>query len=156
MKKIFVLMMMAFTMIISFVSCATTSAVSNKTVINESKLTNISYVKRMFHITNTIKKQNRVIYILDNNIGFYTKEENKDICTTVCMVVKDGELYGSQRLSNRGAGCLFNLHDNRCLDYETQIPVDGYVYYYTHDESNAELFRSKMLKLATECGLIER
>lgn len=156
MKKMFMILMMAFTMMVSFVSCATTSAVGNKTVINESKLTNISYVKRMFNITNTIKKQNRVIYILDNGIGFYSKEENKDVCITVCMVVKDGELYGSQRLYNTGAGCLFNLHDKRCLDYETQVPVGGYIYYYTHDESNAELFRSKMLKLATECGLIER
>lgn len=153
MKKILMILMMVFTMMFAFVSCATTSSIDANGIV-ERKLTNVSYIKKNFSINAISDSPNSVLYILDNGKGLYSKTTDGYGYITVCVYEKDGELYGSQCFSDRGAVCSFNLHDNRCHDYTESAYVNGYRYSYTHDESKAEFYRNEMFKLAKNSGVL--
>ena len=81
--------------------------------IKESKLTSLSYVKKICKITETHKLEDSDIYKLDNGEGIlYISVDNK---FKECVLVKDGELYGrifSKR--DNGITLTYNLHDKEC------------------------------------------
>ena len=81
--------------------------------IKESKLTSLSYVKKICKITETYKLEYSDIYRLDNGKGvLYIERDNK---FKECVLVKDGELYGrvfSKR--DNGRTLTYNLHDKEC------------------------------------------
>ena len=81
--------------------------------IKESKLTSLSYVKKICKITETYKLEDSDIYKLDNGKGvLYISVDNK---FKECVLVKDGELYGrifSKR--DNGITLTYNLHDKEC------------------------------------------
>ena len=81
--------------------------------IKESKLTSLSYVKKICKITETYKLEYGDIYRLDNGKGvLYIERDNK---FKECVLVKDGELYGrvfSKR--DNGRTLTYNLHDKEC------------------------------------------
>lgn len=81
--------------------------------IKESKLTSLSYVKKICKITETYKLENCDIYKLDGGNGvLYIEGDNK---FKECVLVKDGELYGRIfRKSDNGRTLTYNLHDKEC------------------------------------------
>lgn len=81
--------------------------------IKESKLTSLSYVKKICKITATYKLEDCDIYNLDNGKGvLYISRDNK---FKECVLVKDRELYG--RIFRNGDDRItltYNLHDKEC------------------------------------------
>lgn len=124
--------------------------------IKESKLTSLSYVKKICKITDTYKCEDFTAYELDNGKGRFVnfKGGNK-----ICLIVKDGELYGRYAtLADKDIGVTFNLHDKRCYQ-RTTTETNGswiYTYYYTDEmlESSAERLKDKMYGWARAWGLI--
>ena len=124
--------------------------------VKESKLTSLSYVKKICKITDTYKGEDFTAYELDNGKGRFVnfKGGNK-----ICLIVKDGELYGRYAtLADKDIGVTFNLHDKRCYQ-RTTTETSGswiYTYYYPDDklESLAERLKSKMYGWARAWGLI--
>lgn len=124
--------------------------------IKESKLTSLSYVKKICKITDTYKCEAFTAYELDNGKGRFVnfKGGNK-----ICLIVKDGELYGRYAtLADKDIGVTFNLHDKRCYQ-RTTTETNGswiYTYYYSDDklESLAERLNGKMYGWARAWGLI--
>lgn len=81
--------------------------------IKESKLTSLSYIKKICKITETHKLENCDIYKLDNGKGvLYIRGDNK---FKECVLVKDGELYGRifRKIDNLRT-LTYNLHDKEC------------------------------------------
>ena len=128
-----------------------------KPIIKESKLTSLSYVKKICKITDTYKCKDFTAYELDNGKGRFVnfKGGNK-----ICLIVKDGELYGRYAtLADKDIGVTFNLHDKRCYQ-RTTTETNGsrtYTYYYTDEmlESSAERLKVKMHNLAKVWGIIK-
>ena len=128
-----------------------------KPIIKESKLTSLSYVKKICKITDTYKCEDFTAYELDNGKGRFVnfKGGNK-----ICLIVKDGELYGRYAtLADKDIGVTFNLHDKRCYQ-RTTTETNGsriYTYYYTDEmlESSAERLKVKMHNLAKVWGIIK-
>ena len=81
--------------------------------IKESKLTSLSYVKKICKITATYKSEEFDIYKLDGGNGvLYIRGDNK---FKECVLVKDGELYGRVfRENDNGITLTYNLHDKEC------------------------------------------
>ena len=81
--------------------------------IKESKLTSLSYVKKVCKITYTYKCEDFTIYKLDGGNGvLYIRGDNK---FKECVLVKDGELYGRVfRENDKGITLTYNLHDKEC------------------------------------------
>lgn len=81
--------------------------------IKESKLTSLSYVKKICKITATYNSEDFDIYKLDGGNGvLYISGDNK---FKECVLVKDGELYGRVfRNSGKGRTLTYNLHDKEC------------------------------------------
>ena len=81
--------------------------------IKESKLTSLSYVKKICKITATYKCEDFNIYELDGGNGvLYIRGDNK---FKECVLVKDCELYGRVfRESDKGTTLTYNLHDKEC------------------------------------------
>lgn len=125
--------------------------------IKESKLTSLSYVKKICKITDTYKGEDFTAYELDNGKGRFVnfKGGNK-----ICLIVKDGELYGRYAtLADKDIGVTFNLHDKRCYQ-RTTTETNGswiYTYYYSDDklESLAERIKVKMHNWAKVWGIIK-
>lgn len=125
--------------------------------IKESKLTSLSYVKKICKITDTYKCEDFTAYELDNGKGRFVnfKGGNK-----ICLIVKDGELYGRYAtLADKDIGVTFNLHDKRCYQ-RTTTETNGswiYTYYYTDEmlESYAERLKVKMHNFAKVWGIIK-
>ena len=128
-----------------------------KPIIKESKLTSLSYVKKICKITDTYKCKDFTAYELYNGKGRFVnfKGGNK-----ICLIVKDGELYGRYAtLADKDIGVTFNLHDKRCYQ-RTTTETNGsriYTYYYTDEmlESSAERLKVKMHNLAKVWGIIK-
>ena len=124
--------------------------------VKESKLTSLSYVKKICKITDTYKCEDFTAYELDNGKGRFVnfKGGNK-----ICLIVKDGELYGRYAtLADKDIGVTFNLHDKRCYQ-RTTTETSGswiYTYYYTDEklESLAERLKGKMYGWARAWGLV--
>lgn len=125
--------------------------------IKESKLTSLSYVKKICKITDTYKCKEFTAYELDNGKGRFVnfKGGNK-----ICLIVKDGELYGRYAtLADKDIGVTFNLHDKLCYQ-RTTTETNGswiYTYYYTDEmlESYAERLKVKMHNWAKVWGIIK-
>lgn len=133
-----------------------TSEMNKKTIkIKESKLTSLRYLKKICQITDTYKGEDFTAYELDGGKGRFIKYKGGH---KVCLLVKDGELYGRWvELSRRGAALTYNLHDKRCYQrtHSESIGNWTYTYYFSTDalEHNAELLKARMQNLAKVWGL---
>ena len=148
MKKMIMLVMMVFTL----VGCATTSAFNDNT-INESKLTSVSYLKKVCDTELVQDEKEQTIYGLDNGNGIFVHKKG---LAKSCILVKDGELYGRTEMYLPHHVTVFvNLHDD--IGKQTFFKEGGRLYYLTED-SLSEItkdLKSEMLKLAKDCGLTE-
>lgn len=148
MKKVMVLMVM-------MVMGLTSMAVHAEVKVKESKLTSLRYVKKICQITDTYKGEDYTAYELDGGKGKFInfKGGNK-----ICLIVKDGELYGRYAtLADKDVGVTFNLHDKRCYQRTTTETSGSWIhtYYYPDEvlESSAERLRNKMYGWARAWGL---
>ena len=123
--------------------------------VKESKLSSLRYVKKICQITDTYKGEDYTAYELDNGKGRFIKYKGGH---KICLLVKDGELYGRWvELSRRGAALTYNLHDKRCHQRTHSESVGGwtYTYYFTTDalEHQAEILKARMVRLSETWGL---
>lgn len=90
-----------------------TSEMKKPIEIKESKLTSLSYVKKICKITDTYKYGDRDIYKLDNGKGVLSID--RDNKHKLCVIVKDGELYGRMfSKTDKGITLTYNWHDEEC------------------------------------------
>ena len=83
-----------------------------QTKINESKLTDISYISQICDVKVSSQAGNDVTYILDNGKGFYTATTDGLI---VCVIIKNGMLCGRVvRIDKDGNVVSYNMHDKSC------------------------------------------
>lgn len=133
-----------------------TSEMKKSVKVKESKLSSLRYVKKICKITATYKGEDFTAYELDNGKGRFIKYKGGH---KICLLVKDGELYGRWvELSRRGAALTYNLHDKRCHQrtHSESLGSWTYTYYYTDEmlESSAERLKCKMYRWARTWGLI--
>lgn len=132
-----------------------TSEMKKTAKVKESKLSSLRYVKKICKITDTYKGEDFTAYELDGGKGRLIKYKGGH---KVCLLVKDGELYGRWvELSRRGAALTYNLHDKRCHQRTHSESVGGwtYTYYFTTDalEHQAGILKARMQNLANVWGL---
>lgn len=151
MKKILIILL-AILGLFSLTCCTTTSGVGTRN-IDESELTNPSYLKKICQVQQIYGEEGAVVCWLDNRKGNYTALKDG---YAACVLVRDGELYGRQTLvADQGVILTYNLHDTECK----QIPsmtADGKGYYYFEDEilkMYTNLFRTGLLASAEGFGL---
>lgn len=133
------------------ISCATTSGVNKGASIKEYKLDRLSYVKKICQITDAYESEDFVAYELDNGKGRFVNDKKNKV--KVCLIVKDGELYGNYSTTTwHDAVLVQTYHSNKCIS----IPSvqDDYKYYYTTDSHTESIIRAKMNRLAKMWGLI--
>lgn len=123
--------------------------------VKESKLSSLRYIKKICKITDTYKGEDYTAYELDGGKGRFIKYKGGH---RICLIVKDGELYGRWvELSRHGAALTYNLHDKRCHQRTHHETVGGwyYTYYFTTDalEHQAGILKAKMQNLAKVWGL---
>lgn len=151
MKKILIILF-AVIGLFSLTCCATTSGVGSGN-IDESKLTNPSYLKKICQVQQVYEEEGSVVCWLDGRKGSYTALKDG---YTACVLVRDGELYGRQILvADQGIILTYNLHDTECKQI-TSMTADGKGYYYFEDEilkTYTNLFRDNLLNLAESFGL---
>ena len=145
MKKLMVLMVMSLISI----------AVHAEVKVKESKLTSLSYIKKICQITDTYKCKDYTAYELDGGKGRFVTFKGG---TKICLIFKDGELYGRYAtLADKDIGVTFNLHDKRCYQRTTTETQGNWAYTYYYDdetlESQAELLKVKMQNWAKIWGL---
>lgn len=143
------LLMMVFT----FVGCATTSAFNDETAIKESKLTSVSYLKKVCEMELVQNEKAQTMYVLDCGKGMVV---NKKGLAKFCVLLKDGELYGRTELYLPHHVTVFvNLHD----DIGTQVSFkEGSTLYYLTEDALGEItkdLKDEMLRLAKDCCLTE-
>lgn len=132
-----------------------TSEMKKSIKVKESKLTSLRYIKKICQITDTYKGEDYTAYELDGGKGRFIKYKGGH---KICLLVKDGELYGRWvELSRRGAALTYNLHDKRCHQ-RTHSESRGnctYTYYFTTDalEHTAGILKTRMQNLANVWGL---
>ena len=152
MKKMIMVLMMVFGLSAAFVSCATTSSTGKVVKIKEEKLTRLSYVKKICQITDAYESKDLVAYELDNGKGRFVNDKKNKV--KVCLIVKDGELYGRySQTSKEGAVLAQSYHSDACstmLSYQ-----NGYVYFYTPSKHTSSVIQDEMKKLARKCGLLK-
>lgn len=106
-----------------------------QTKINESKLTDISYISQICDVKVAFQTEYGVGYTLDNGMGFYNATTNGRV---MCMIVKNGEPYGRYVLADKdGKVASYNLHDDLC---KTNYTIS--------DKDKAELTQGMFLTLA--------
>lgn len=145
MKKVMVLMVM---MVMAMAAHA-------EVKVKESKLTSLSYIKKICKITDTYKGEGYTAYELDGGKGRFVTFKGG---TKICLLVKEGELYGRYAtLADKDIGVTFNLHDKRCYQRTTTETQGSWIYtYYYNDESlesQAEQLKVKMQNWANVWGL---
>ena len=123
--------------------------------IKESKLSSLRYIKKICNITGTYKDKDYTAYELDGGNGRFIKYKGGH---KVCLLVKDGELYGRWvELDLHGTALTYNLHDKRCHQRTHSETRGGwyYTYYFSTDalEHNAEILKTRMIRLAETWGL---
>ena len=150
MKKMFMIMMMVFGLSAVFVSCATTSSTDKVVKIMEDKLTRLSYVKKICQITDAYESKDLVAYELDNGKGRFVNDKKNKV--KVCLIVKDGELYGRySQTSKEGAVLAQSYHSDACSAMPSY--QNGYIYFYTPDKNSSSVIQDGMKRLAREWGL---
>ena len=117
--------------------------------INESKLTSISYVRKVCNITGFVKNDKCTAYELDNDKGLFLVLKNGSKGT---LIVKDGVLYGRRvyRLDD-GTTVSCNLHGTKCI-------VKGPLKKFLNDEDIEEFtvkMKDNMINGAKESGFIK-
>lgn len=123
--------------------------------VKESKLTSLRYLKKICQITDTYKGEGFTAYELNGGKGKFVKLKGGN---KICLLVKDGELYGRWvEISQRGAALTYNFHDKRCHQ-RTHSETYGnwtYTYYYSDMmlENAAERLKIKMIRLSKTWGL---
>lgn len=132
-----------------------TSEMKKTVKVKESKLSSLRYVKKICRITDTHKGEDYTAYELDGGKGRFIKYKGGH---KICLIVKDGELYGRWvELSERGAALTYNLHDKRCHQRTHSETKGGryYTYYFSIDalEHNAEILKARMQNLAKDWKL---
>ena len=149
-------MMVLITMMAGFIGCATTSGI-NISGINESKLTNITYLKKICDVKLIDSEKDDVVYLLDNGKGYFVYKKNNQ---KVCLIVKDGELYGrSESYLPHDITVALNLHDSKCTQICTEISSSDsntkYFYYYPDEQLDkmAEYLKDGLLNLAKQWDL---
>lgn len=154
MKRMLMILMMVFGLSAVFVSCATTSSSSvNKGIkIKEEKLTRLSYVKKICQITDAYESEDLVAYELDNGKGRFINDKKNKV--KMCLIVKDGELYGRYSQSSKeGAVLAQSYHSDACSTMPSY--QNGYIYFYTPDSHTNNTLRDEMNKLARKWGLMK-
>ena len=150
MKKIFVLMMV-FTMVTGLISCATTSSIDTSE-IKESKLTSISYLKKICDVKLVYSEKGDKVYLLDDGEGYFFHKKN---AAKICLIVKNGELYGrSEAYLSHNITVTFNLHDSKCK--QSYLADSNGVYWYYTDETldrMTEYIKNGMISFSKEWGL---
>ena len=150
MKKMMMIMMMAFGLSV-FVGCATTAPVDTGVQIKEEKLTRFSYVKKICQITDAYESKDLVAYELDNGKGRFVNDKKNKV--KVCLIVKDGELYGRySQTSEHGAVLAQSYHSDNCASMSSI--QNGYIYFYTPNKNTNSIICAEMNKLARKWGLI--
>ena len=135
-----------------------TSEMKQKTVkVKESKLSSLRYIKKICKITDTYKGEDYTAYELDGGKGRFIKYKGGH---KICLIVKDGELYGRWvELDQYGTALTCNLHDKRCHQRTHSETKGGwyYTYYFSMDalEHNAEILKARMQNLANVWGLLK-
>ena len=144
-------LMMAFTVMTGFVGCATTSGIDTSD-IKESKLTSVSYLKKICDVKLVYSEKDGEVYLLDDGKGYFLYVKNSQ---KMCLIVKDGELYGrAEEYFDHNITVTFNLHDSKCKQ-SYSADSTGVYWYYT-DETLGEMTESikdEMIKLSKELGL---
>ena len=150
MKKI-VMVLMTTLISLLITSCATTSGVSKSAKIKEEKLTRLSYVKKICQITDAYESEDLVAYELDNGKGRFVNDKKNRV--KMCLIVKDGELYGRYSQSSKeGAVLAQSYHSDACSAMSSYR--NGYMYFYPSSKSTSSAIRDKMNRLAKKWGLI--
>lgn len=132
-----------------------TSEMKKSIKVKESKLTSLRYLKKICKITDTYKGEDYTAYELDGGRGRFIKYKGGH---KICLLVKDGELYGRWvELSIHGAALTYNLHDKRCHQrtHSESLGNWTYTYYFTTDalEHQAEILKARMIRLSETWGL---
>lgn len=152
MKKMIMVLMMVFGLSAVFVGCATTSSTGKVVKIKEDKLTRLSYLKKICQITDSYECEDLVAYELDNGKGRFVNDKKNKV--KVCLIVKDGELYGRySQTSKEGAVLAQSYHSDACSTMPSY--QNGYVYFYTPDKNTSGVIQDKMNFLARKWDLIE-
>ena len=80
--------------------------------INESKLTDLSYVSQICDVKVAFHTEQGVGYTLDNGMGFYNATTNGRI---MCIIIKNGKAYGRYVQADKdGKVTSYNTHDALC------------------------------------------
>ena len=150
MKKMIMTLMMVLGLF-TFVGCATTSAFNDKATIKESKLTSVSYLKKVCDMKLVNEEKAETLYVLDNGSGIFGHRKG---LAKYCVIVKDGELYGRTEMYLPHRVTVFvNLHDD--IGKQVSFKEGSTLYYLTEDalEEITEDLKGSMLKLASDCNL---
>lgn len=132
-----------------------TSEMKKSIKVKESKLSSLRYIKKICKITDTYKGEDYTAYELDGGKGRFIKYKGGH---KICLLVKDGELYGRWvELDQYGTALTCNLHDKRCHQRTHSETKGGwyYTYYFSMDalEHNAEILKARMQNLAKDWEL---
>lgn len=122
-------------MVIAVLMVLVVGSLHAQTEINESKLTDISYVSQICDVKVGVQTEQGASYTLDNGMGFYSATTNGRV---LCIVVKNGEPYGRYVLADKdGKVTSYNLHDDLC---KTNYTIS--------DKDRTELTQSMFLMLS--------
>ena len=150
MKKILIFLL-AVLGLFSLTCCATTSGVSKDVKVKENKLTRLSYVKKICQITDAYECEDLVAYELDNGKGRFVHDKKNKV--KVCLIVRNGELYGRySQVSKHGAVLAQSYHNDKCSSMSSI--QNGYMYFYTPNQYTASGIKAEMDRLARKWGLI--
>lgn len=99
-------------MVITVLMVLVVGSLHAQTKINESKLTDISYVSQICDVKVAFQTEHGVGYTLDNGMGFYNATTNGRV---MCIIVKNGKAYGRYVLADKGGKVTsYNIHDDLC------------------------------------------
>ena len=125
--------------------------------VKESKLTNISYLKKICDVKLISSEKGDVVYLLDSGKGYFVNKKNNQ---KMCLIVKDGELYGrSECYLPHDITVTLNLHDSKCTQICTEISSSDsntmYFYYYTDEQLDkmTEYLKDGLLNIAKKWDL---
>ena len=115
-----------------------------QTRVDESKLTDISYVRKVCNITYIPQVEDGFCYELDNGKGCYAVSSNG---TIACIIVINDELYGRIAISQDGVRASYNMHDKIC--YTSPKVDDGTRQHIT------SIMESALVYLTDQLGLMD-
>ena len=88
-----------------------------QTRVDESKLTALSYVRKICNVTYIPQEEFKICCGLDNGKGCYAVSSSGG--AIICIIVKNDELYGRYVLLNGKNMASYNLHDDLCkIDFK--------------------------------------